>query len=222
MIMRNEIDHCFGRRVRCLRLLVAGELVRRRCRQVGAAAKPAKPNADWAQWGGSPMRNNTPDGHNIPTEWNIGEFDYRTGAWDTPKARRTSSGSPSSARRPTATPSSPTARSTSAPTTAAAGSSAIRPTVDLGVPALLRHQGRQVPLAAQQRKAAHRPRARLAAAGHLLRAARRRRPAVVRHQPRRSPLPRHRRLPRRRERRPLQGRSDHGTRTKPTSSGSST
>lgn len=40
------------------------------------------PNADWAQWGGSSARNNTPVGHNLPTEWNIGEFDYRTGEWD--------------------------------------------------------------------------------------------------------------------------------------------
>ena len=51
------------------------------------AAKPGKPNVDWAQWGGTSERNNTPEGHNIPTEWNIGEFDYRTGAWDKSKAK---------------------------------------------------------------------------------------------------------------------------------------
>jgi outer membrane protein assembly factor BamB len=51
------------------------------------AGKSAKSNTDWAQWGGSPQRNNTPIGHNIPTEWNIGEFDYRTGAWDPSKAK---------------------------------------------------------------------------------------------------------------------------------------
>lgn len=37
---------------------------------------------EWTQWGGSPQRNNTPVGHNIPTEWAIGEFDYRTSAWN--------------------------------------------------------------------------------------------------------------------------------------------
>ena len=61
-------------------------------------------------------------------------------------------------------------------------------------------------------------------AGHLQRAARRRRPAVVRHQPRRSPLRRHRRLSRRRERRrrtreeARSGRSQT-RQTRPTSSG---
>ncbi len=52
-----------------------------------ATAKPGKSNVDWAQWGGTSERNNTPEGHNIPTEWNIGEFDYRTGAWDKSKAK---------------------------------------------------------------------------------------------------------------------------------------
>ena len=33
------------------------------------------------------MRNNTPEGHNIPTEWNIGEIDYRTGTWNPKKAK---------------------------------------------------------------------------------------------------------------------------------------
>ena len=44
--------------------------------------RPPNRRNEWAQWGGSSLRNNTPEGHNIPTEWNIGEFDYRTGAWD--------------------------------------------------------------------------------------------------------------------------------------------
>src|SRR2546421_10814059 len=30
---------------------------------------------DWNQWGGSPWRNNTPDGKNILTDWKVGEFD---------------------------------------------------------------------------------------------------------------------------------------------------
>src|SRR6187402_1022341 len=46
-----------------------------------------KPGAEWTQWGGSPARNNTPEGHNIPAEWNVGEIDYRTGAWNPKKAK---------------------------------------------------------------------------------------------------------------------------------------
>lgn len=42
---------------------------------------------DWAQWGGSPTRNNTPGGHDIPAEWSIGKFDYKTGAWDSKTAK---------------------------------------------------------------------------------------------------------------------------------------
>jgi outer membrane protein assembly factor BamB len=45
-------------------------------------AKSKSSVGDWAQWGGSPTRNNTPEGHDIPGEWNIGKFDYKTGAWD--------------------------------------------------------------------------------------------------------------------------------------------
>lgn len=47
-----------------------------------ATAKVEKPNVEWNQWGGSPVRNNTPVGHNIPTEWEVGEIDFRTGEWD--------------------------------------------------------------------------------------------------------------------------------------------
>jgi len=43
--------------------------------------------ADWAQWGGSSMRNNTPEAHDLPAEWNVGAFDYRTGQWDPREAR---------------------------------------------------------------------------------------------------------------------------------------
>ena len=46
------------------------------------ASDSEQPNADWNQWGGSSVRNNTPVGRNIPTEWEIGEFDYRTGEWN--------------------------------------------------------------------------------------------------------------------------------------------
>jgi outer membrane protein assembly factor BamB len=36
---------------------------------------------DWNQWGGSPVRNNTPDGKNIPTDWKVGDIDEDTGVW---------------------------------------------------------------------------------------------------------------------------------------------
>ncbi|WP_428307569.1 PQQ-binding-like beta-propeller repeat protein [Lacipirellula sp.] len=55
-----------------------------------AAAQPApagEPNVNWSQWGGSSARNNTPVGKDIPTEWEIGEFDYKTGAWDPAEAK---------------------------------------------------------------------------------------------------------------------------------------
>lgn len=36
---------------------------------------------DWNQWGGSPVRDNTPTAKNIPTDWDIGKFDDQTGEW---------------------------------------------------------------------------------------------------------------------------------------------
>jgi outer membrane protein assembly factor BamB len=64
-----------------------------------AKAAPSKPSLkasdnppqgvgplDWGQWGGSSVRNNTPDGKNIPTEWNIGSFDPKTGKWNKDEA----------------------------------------------------------------------------------------------------------------------------------------
>jgi len=41
----------------------------------------AAAGADWPQWGGSPERNNAPEGKNIAAEWNVGEFEYKTGKW---------------------------------------------------------------------------------------------------------------------------------------------
>lgn len=41
---------------------------------------------DWPQLGGSRLRNNTPAGENIPTRWHPGEFDRRTGVWDSNEA----------------------------------------------------------------------------------------------------------------------------------------
>jgi outer membrane protein assembly factor BamB len=46
------------------------------------AADSSTPNVDWTQWGGDSHRNNTPVGHDIPTEWEVGDFDHRTGEWD--------------------------------------------------------------------------------------------------------------------------------------------
>jgi outer membrane protein assembly factor BamB len=57
-----------------------------------APSKPAVPSggnppkgigpADWGQWGGSSARNNTPKGTDLPTEWQIGSFDLKTGKWN--------------------------------------------------------------------------------------------------------------------------------------------
>jgi outer membrane protein assembly factor BamB len=66
---------------------------------VALAAAPSKPSVpaadnpprgigqgDWGQWGGSSVRNNTPKGKDIPTEWQIGSFDLKTGAWNKDEA----------------------------------------------------------------------------------------------------------------------------------------
>jgi outer membrane protein assembly factor BamB len=36
---------------------------------------------DWAQWGGSSHRNNTPEATGIPTSWDVGGFDRKTYEW---------------------------------------------------------------------------------------------------------------------------------------------
>lgn len=41
---------------------------------------PVKPG-DWPQWGGTHLRNNTPDATGIATEWEIGKFDPATKEW---------------------------------------------------------------------------------------------------------------------------------------------
>ena len=41
---------------------------------------------DWPQWGGTRLRNNVPDVKGLPTSWNIGKFDRKTGEWDSSKA----------------------------------------------------------------------------------------------------------------------------------------
>lgn len=55
--------------------------------KLSSSSKPGKPDTEWNQWGGSAVRNNTPQGHNIPTEWNVGQIDYRTGTWNSKKAK---------------------------------------------------------------------------------------------------------------------------------------
>jgi outer membrane protein assembly factor BamB len=45
------------------------------------ANAPIKPG-DWNQWGGTSYRNNTPIAKNIPTQWDPGTFDRKTGKWN--------------------------------------------------------------------------------------------------------------------------------------------
>lgn len=47
----------------------------------------ASAKGDWAQWGGSPTRNNAPNAKNVPTDWDVGGFDNKTGEWKKDKAR---------------------------------------------------------------------------------------------------------------------------------------
>ncbi len=37
--------------------------------------------ADWAQWGGSPQRNNVAEAHSLPATWNVGQIDRKTHQW---------------------------------------------------------------------------------------------------------------------------------------------
>ena len=42
---------------------------------------PVLQSGDWAQWGGTSYRNNTPQATGIPIDWNVGRLDRETGAW---------------------------------------------------------------------------------------------------------------------------------------------
>jgi outer membrane protein assembly factor BamB len=42
---------------------------------------------DWSQWAGTSYRNNTPIGENIPIEWEVGDFDRKTGEWISESAK---------------------------------------------------------------------------------------------------------------------------------------
>ena len=46
------------------------------------ATATANRTIDWPQLGGDAARNNAPVGHDIPFEWEVGDFDYKTGDWD--------------------------------------------------------------------------------------------------------------------------------------------
>ena len=54
---------------------------------IDASASATIQVGDWAQWGGTSYRNNTPLGKNIPTDWHTGNFDRKTGAWQKEEAR---------------------------------------------------------------------------------------------------------------------------------------
>lgn len=42
---------------------------------------------DWPQWGGTRLRNNVPNVEGLPSSWDIGDFDRRTGEWDGSNAK---------------------------------------------------------------------------------------------------------------------------------------
>lgn len=53
------------------------------------AAGQEKPARDWNQWGGSSARNNVSPATGLPAEWNVGQFDKKTGQWQrTPEAKK--------------------------------------------------------------------------------------------------------------------------------------
>jgi len=48
---------------------------------VATLAENTQNGRRWNQWSGSSLRNNTPEGTGILTDWNPGEFDRKTGEW---------------------------------------------------------------------------------------------------------------------------------------------
>jgi outer membrane protein assembly factor BamB len=42
---------------------------------------PIIDGGDWAQWGGTSYRNNTPEGTDIPIDWSVGRLNRDTGVW---------------------------------------------------------------------------------------------------------------------------------------------
>jgi outer membrane protein assembly factor BamB len=51
-----------------------------------AGVSPASA-AEWPQWGGSSLRNNVAETSSLPVEWEAGDFDRKTGAWDKDSAK---------------------------------------------------------------------------------------------------------------------------------------
>lgn len=51
-----------------------------------APEKVLSGGGDWPQWGGTRLKNNTPDVKGLPKTWDIGRFDRRTGEWDKSQA----------------------------------------------------------------------------------------------------------------------------------------
>jgi hypothetical protein len=51
------------------------------------AMKVMTAGGDWPQWGGTQLRNNTPNAENLPSEWKVGKFDRKTGEWDSSTAK---------------------------------------------------------------------------------------------------------------------------------------
>ncbi len=54
--------------------------------QLTYAEAPGGLTKEWAQWGGDSLRNNVPVGENLPTQWEVGDFDPETGKWDSSAA----------------------------------------------------------------------------------------------------------------------------------------
>ena len=66
----------------CAWFMSGGAVVSAEAAKSAAKAGTAEITREWTQWGGTPDKNNVPVGHNIPHEWEIGDFDYKTGEWD--------------------------------------------------------------------------------------------------------------------------------------------
>ncbi len=54
---------------------------------IDPTANPRIVPGDWPQWGGTSHRNNVPVAEGIPTEWDVGGFDRKTGEWNKDKAQ---------------------------------------------------------------------------------------------------------------------------------------
>ncbi len=61
-----------------LMLLPAGNSPQLTAQETGGGSNM---KGDWPMWGGTTLRNNTPQGKDIPIDWEVGEFDRKTGDW---------------------------------------------------------------------------------------------------------------------------------------------